>query len=474
VSQPPFVIDLDGTLLKSDLLVESGLAFARDKPSYFFMPIRWLLSGKAYLKEKLAQATDLDVTILPYNDQVIALIKEQRALGRTIILATASHKIYADKIAEHLQLFDRVLATEHKTNLSAHQKRDLLVAEYGLGGFDYVGNSQADIPIWQSARKAYVVEPEYGVVAKAIAGGNVEQVIKSPQSSFKLWIKALRVHQWAKNLLIFVPLLASHQLNHLDLFFNSMLGFIFFCLCASSVYLLNDLLDLADDRQHITKRYRPFAAGSLPIKQGLLVCPLLLLLAFAGSLWLLPFLFTATLAVYYVLTLVYSMVFKRRMVIDVITLAALYTLRIIAGAFVILVWPTFWMLAFSMFIFLSLALVKRYAELHDAKKEGKTEKTPGRGYFPSDLEMLSSLGAASGYLSVLVLALYIQDQTTIAMYQYPQLIWLACPLLLFWVSRIWLLTHRGVMHEDPVVFAFKDKISLIIAGLFGAIFWLAQ
>jgi 4-hydroxybenzoate polyprenyltransferase len=474
VSQPPLVIDLDGTLLKSDLLVESGLAFVREKPRHIFAPFYWLMSGKAHLKAKLAEATDLDVSNLPYNDQVIALIKEQRNLGRRIVLATASHKIYADKIAQHLQLFDRVLATENKTNLSAHQKRDALIAEYGINGFDYVGNSKDDLPIWQAARKAYLVEPEYGVAAKASAHGNVAQVIMSPKSSFKLWTKALRLHQWGKNLLIFVPLLASHQLNHLDLFYNSVLGFIFFGLCASSVYLLNDLLDLPDDRQHVTKRYRPFAAGLLSIKLGLFICPLLLLLAFAGSLWLLPFLFTATLAVYYMLTLAYSMVFKRRMVIDVITLAALYTLRIIAGAFVIFVWPTFWMLAFSMFIFLSLALIKRYAELLEAKKEGKTKKTPGRGYFPSDLEMLASLGASSGYLSVLVLALYIQDQTTITMYHYPQLIWLACPLLLFWISRMWLLTHRGSMHDDPVVFAFKDRISLIIAGLFGAIFWLAQ
>lgn len=469
----PLVVDLDGTLLRSDLLIESGLAFIRERPASALAPLMWLMSGKAHLKERLAKAVELDVTCLPYDPQVIALIEEERTKGRHIILATASHIIYAEQIATHLKLFDRVLATDGVTNLSAHNKRDRLVEEFGERGFDYVGNSHDDLPVWSAARRAYVVNPEAGVEEKAKALGNVERVISFSRNPLKSWVKALRFHQWMKNLLIFVPLLASHQLGSAHMLLNGMFAFIFFGLCASSVYLLNDLLDLADDRQHATKRHRPFASGLLPLKTGLLVFPVFLIAAFAGALWLLPWQFTVALASYYILTLAYSISLKRLMVVDVITLALLYTLRIIAGTFAFGLSLTFWMLSFSMFIFLSLALVKRYAELREARSKGKTEKTRGRGYYPDDLEMISSLGASSGYLSVMVLALYIQDQTTVALYRYPQVIWLACPLLLFWISRTWLLTHRGQMHDDPVVFAIKDHVSWVVGGLFGVIFWIA-
>jgi 4-hydroxybenzoate polyprenyltransferase len=469
----PLVVDLDGTLLRSDLLIESGLAYIRARPAHALAPFIWLMSGKAYLKTRIAQVAEFDVACLPYDTQVIALIERERTRGRAIILATASHTIYAEQIAAHLKLFDRVMATDEVTNLSAHIKRDRLVEEFGVRGFDYVGNSLDDLPVWTAARRAYVVNPEPGVEAKANALGNVEQVISFPRSSPKAWARALRFHQWMKNLLIFVPLLASHQLGNVHMLLDGMLAFIFFGLCASSVYLLNDLLDLTDDRQHATKRHRPFASGLLSIKAGLLVAPVLLIAAFSGALWLLPWQFTVALASYYILTLAYSIWLKRLMVADIIALALLYTMRIIAGTFAFGLSLTFWMLAFSMFIFLSLALVKRYAELREARSSGKTEKTRGRGYYPDDLEMISSLGASSGYISVMVLALYIQDQTTVALYRYPQVIWLACPLLLFWISRTWLLTHRGHMHDDPVVFAIKDRVSWLVGGLFGAIFWFA-
>ncbi|HNN66745.1 MAG TPA: UbiA family prenyltransferase, partial [Pseudomonadales bacterium] len=240
-----------------------------------------------------------------------------------------------------------------------------------------------------------------------------------------------------------------------------------------SVYLLNDLLDLSADRRHPRKRRRPFAAGTLPIAHGIIAMPALLLSAFSLSLLINPFAFTATLATYYIFTLAYSLRLKRTLMLDAITLAGLYTLRIIAGAAAVSVIPSFWMLAFSMFLFLSLALVKRYTELRDSRLKGKSELTPGRGYYPADLEMVSALGAASGYLSVMVLALYTQDQTTAALYQQPQLIWLACPLLLYWVTRTWMLAHRGQMHEDPVLFAIKDRVSLLVGALFAAVFWIA-
>ena len=473
MNSPPLVIDLDGTLLRSDLLIESGFAFIRDNPTRLFAPLKWLLSGKAALKGQLARSTPLDVTVLPYDPQVVELLERERTKGRQIVLATASHKIYADQIAEHLKLFDRVLATENTTNLSRQNKRDRLVELFGENGFDYAGNSHDDLPVWEAARDALLVNPEPGVASKAGKIANVVHVVTTKTSQYTTWVKALRIHQWVKNLLLFVPLLASHRVNEIDLLLNGCLAFLFFGLCASSVYLLNDLIDLEDDRHHSSKRYRPLASGALPLKAGLLAIPVLLVSAFAGAALLLPREFTISLALYYLLTLAYSMLLKRKVVIDVITLASLYTLRIISGTFAFGVELTFWMLAFSMFIFLSLSLIKRYAELQEARSAGIEEKSRGRAYYPNDLEMISSLGAASGYLAVMVMALYIQDSNTVSLYDNPQIIWLACPLLLYWITRVWLITHRGEMHEDPIVFALKDKTSLLVGFLFASIFWIA-
>ena len=473
MSTVPLVIDLDGTLLNTDLLLESCLAFAKNNPLRLLAPLAWLVSGKANLKARLAESAALDVSVLPYNSAVIELIKQEKADGRSIVLATASHHSYAEQIARHLELFDRVLASNKSINLAAQYKRDLLVSEYGEHGFDYVGNSRDDLSVWQAARQAYVFNASDKVVYEANKQGNVTSVVAGGRFSLRAWFKALRLHQWAKNALVFVPLLAGHNLFDPGLLINGLLAFICFGLCASSVYVLNDLLDLEDDRHHPTKRNRPFASGQLSIERGLFISPLLLAFGMLGAAWLLPGKFLAVLMLYYMLTLVYSFALKRYMAVDVITLAALYTLRIIAGAFAFNSTPTFWMLAFSMFIFLSLALVKRYAELKEARDKGRMQKARGRGYYPDDLEMLSSMGAASGYLSVMVLALYIQDQATTVMYRYPQIIWLACPLLLLWVTRIWMLTHRGLMHEDPVVFAIHDRTSLVIGAAFGLVFWVA-
>lgn len=471
--QAPLVIDLDGTLIHSDLLLESGLSFVKRQPLRLLAPLRWLANGKANLKSRLAEHAPLDVSVLPYNDAVLNLIRSEKERGRRIVLATASHRSYAEKVATHLGLFDQVLASDERINLSAQRKRDALVAEFGERGFDYAGNSSDDLPVWQAARRAYVVNSNGKISRRAHKLGNVEQEIRQEVRTARVWLKALRIHQWAKNALVFVPLLASHRLLEVPLLLNGLLAFLFFGLCASSVYVLNDLLDLEDDRHHASKCRRPFASGALSIKSGLLVFPVLLAAGFSGALLFLPWKFSLALATYYLLTVAYSFWLKRLMTVDVIVLAMLYTSRIVAGTFAFGVKLTFWMLAFSMFIFLSLALVKRYAELRDARSKGKPQKARGRGYHTDDLEMISSLGAASGYLSVMVLALYIQDPSTAAMYHYPQVIWLACPLLLFWVTRAWMLTHRGQMHDDPVVFAIKDRTSLLVGACFALIFWVA-
>ncbi len=288
-----------------------------------------------------------------------------------------------------------------------------------------------------------------------------------------LWARAARLHQWLKNFLIFVPLLSSHRLASVQALLDGLAAFVLFGMCASSAYMINDLRDIEHDRLHASKRLRPFASGQLPVKGGVVASGVLLLAALAISTWVLPWQFTVAMGVYYAITIAYSLFLKRLMMLDVVTLAMLYTLRIVAGVLAFKLVATFWMLAFSMFMFLSLALVKRHTELADARSKGEMDQTRGRGYFPGDLQMISGLGAASGYIAVMVLALYIQDPNTAALYRYPSLIWLACPLLLYWISRVWMLTHRGAMHEDPVVFAIRDPASLSVGALFGLVFWLA-
>lgn len=472
-THPPLVVDLDGTLLRSDVLFETAMAFIRQYPLQVFKLLLWLLQGKASLKRGLALSVKLDIALLPYDADVIEYIQQARRTGRLIVLATAAHETLATQIARHLNLFDQVWASDGEVNLSAHRKRDLLIDHYGQSGFDYIGNSTDDLCIWATARKAIVANPHVGVQRRAQAHGNVDQVLNAHAINLKDWRKALRLHQWLKNALIFVPLLAAHQIQQSQQVIDGLLAFLFFGLCASSVYVLNDLLDLADDRHHRSKRNRPFASGRLPIKSGLIAVPTLLLLAFGGAAAVLPWQFSAVLGAYYLLTLVYSLYLKRHMAVDVIVLAMLYTTRILAGAAAFHLPLTFWILAFSMFLFLSLALVKRYAELREARVREVEGKTRGRGYYPGDLDMIASLGASSGNLAVMVLALYIHEGATIALYQHPHVIWLACPLLLFWITRIWMLTHRGLMNDDPVVFAIRDRISQGIGALFLLVFWVA-
>ena len=336
-----------------------------------------------------------------------------------------------------------------------------------------MGNSRADLPVWRAAREAVLVNTPAAVERAARETGNVSARFATLCNTPGNWFKALRIHQWLKNLLLFVPLLAAHRHTEWALLAQALVAFISFGLCASSVYLLNDLLDLNDDRHHPRKRLRPFAAGRLPLQAGLFMVPALLLSAFALALWQLPAAFAGVLLCYYLLTLSYSLVLKRLMVVDVMTLAALYTLRVFAGATALTIPLSFWLLAFSMFMFLSLAFVKRHAELFAEQKRGQHGKTRGRGYYPSDLDMITSLGASAGYMAVMVLALYIHEASTTNLYRHDELIWLACPLLLGWISRVWMLAQRGQMPDDPVVFALRDRVSLAIGACMALVFWMA-
>ena len=466
------VVDLDGTLVHSDMLVENLFLFLRLHPLRVFKLFFWLLHGKANFKHRLADAVLPGVSDLPYNNTLLAWLEQQRSTGASLVLATASDIRIAKAVAKHLGIFDEVLGTEG-SNLSSGRKRAALVERFGENRFEYIGNSSADLAIWRSASVIHVANPEMGVLAAAKRIGSVETIFESRPAYFRTLIKALRIHQWAKNLLLFVPLLASHRILEVQLLLNGLLAFIAFGACASSVYLLNDLLDLPDDRQHPTKHKRPLAAGTLPMLHALFLIPVLLFFAFVVALWLLPIQFAGVLAAYYLLTLTYSLWLKRVVMLDVVTLAMLYSIRVVAGAAAMSLVATFWILAFCMFIFLSLAFVKRYTELRDARQKGKIEKSSGRGYYPTDFELLASLGGASGYISVLVLALYINDATSSPLYHSQQWMWAACPLLLFWLSRVWLLAHRGQMHDDPIVFALRDNVSRWIGTAFVLVFVLA-
>lgn len=463
----PLVVDLDGTLVQTDMLHESALTALRAHPMAMFSAPLWLLRGKASLKHELAKRTTFDPALLPYNQQLLIWLKAQKAEGRTLVLCTASDSAIATRIAVHLEIFDDVIASEGVVNLAGQRKAQALISRYGEKGFDYAGNSNADLKVWPSAREAIVVNATAATMKQAVAQGNVAKIVPREAAMAAALLRTLRTHQWLKNLLLFVPLLAAHQLGNLDAWSALVLAFLSFCLCASSVYIANDLLDLESDRLHPRKRARPFASGDVSIVSGLMLCPVLLLASLSvGS--QVGGTFLPWLAVYFLLTCAYSWSLKRIMLVDCLTLAILYTLRIIAGAAAIGNTLSFWLLAFSAFMFLSLAFVKRYAELEVQRIDGK-EKVHGRGYLTSDASLIQTFGIASGYASVVVLALYLNSEAVLKLYGNPQIVWGGVVIILFWISWMWMQAHRGLMHDDPLVFAVKDKASLLSGAAVAAI-----
>lgn len=458
----PLCVDLDGTLVRTDLLFESMLALLKRNPLYLFMLLLWLMRGRAYLKRRVAQRAEVDVSTLPWDTRVLELLRLERS-RRSVVLCTASDQILADAVARHLGCFDKVMASDGSYNLSGRRKAAALVGAYGERGFDYAGNEARDLAIWQHARNAHVVNADSGLAARVSRISQVASVLPRKRVGVRIWLKALRVHQWAKNVLIFLPLLAAHEVLRAVPLAHAIAAFVIFGICASSVYMLNDLLDLHADRAHPRKCERPFAAGCLSLSTGLVVAPILTIIAFAAAYALDPR-FALVLFGYYVLTFAYSLRLKQIAMLDVLVLAGLYTVRIFAGAAATDITPSFWMLAFSMFLFLSLAILKRYTELID-KRQAAPVVASGRGYHVDDLSILASLGTGSGLLSVLVLALYIQGEGSMTMYHRPQFLWLLCPLLLYWLLRAWLIAHRGAMHDDPVIFAVTDWVSRIVIVL---------
>lgn len=464
-------VDLDGTLLRTDSLIESLLVLVREQPRALLQVPRALWQGRAVFKRWVSDRVQPDVARLPLETRLVEWLQDQRASGRRLVLVTAADQRLADRVGAHVGLFDEIIASDGVRNLKGAAKAHELVARFGERGFDYAGDSRADLAVWRVARRAILVGgTRLERAARALC--EVEKVFPPQSARPRAMLRALRPHQWVKNLLLFLPLLAAHQITHVPTLLDAGLAFIAFALTASAVYLLNDLLDLSADRGHPSKRRRPFAAGDLSLIRGLALIPgLLLVAAFLAAVFLPP-VFSAVLAGYFILTSAYSFWLKRQPILDVMTLAALYTLRVIAGAAAVSILPSFWLLAFSMFIFLSLALVKRYTELRGLLVRGELTAS-GRGWHVDDLPLAQSLGIASGMVCVLVLALYVDSAQAQRLYAMPEALWLVCPLVLYWVSRLWFKTHRGEMHDDPVVFALRDPTSLAIGVLTAFIMMLA-
>jgi 4-hydroxybenzoate polyprenyltransferase len=457
-SSLPLVIDLDGTLLKTDLLYESffgAIAAGNAKPVCFACEF---CRGRAALKQHLAGECTLDYATLPYDPEVLALVVRARKEGRNVYLATASHETHARAIADHLGIFDGVFASDGLVNLKGARKAAKLVECFGARGFEYCGNSSDDLPVWAQSARAYTIRTRPSVRNKLISiVSNVEH-LATPYASARPWFKALRVHQYAKNLLLFVPMFTAHRFD-LWTFFHALLGVVAFSLCASSVYLLNDLVDLKADRVHPSKRRRPFASGELPIKAGLFLIPVLFVLAVVVSAFI-SLNFILCLLGYFVLTTAYTFALKKKMIVDVIVLATLYTVRIIAGGIATDVVVSQWLLMFAIFVFTSLALMKRYVEL-SARLENNLPDPENRNYKTSDLHIVATLAAASGVNSVTIFALYLSSPAVAAAYSRPGALWLICPILLYWFARAVMMAHRRTMDDDPVVFALKDRVSLI-------------
>jgi len=457
----PLAVDLDGTLIAGDLLWEGVFLLLRRNPLYLFMMPIWLMRGPAVLKQAIAMRVDIDPAALAYREELIQRLRREHAKGRSIVLATGSPRKFADAIAAHLGLFDAVMATDGTENLTSGRKRAALIAAYGDGGFDYAGNSRHDVKVFDAARKALVVAPDRKA-ARWQAEHDCE-LMPHPRVGLRVILKMLRAHQWLKNTLIAVPVVLAHQYFNERMLVDCLLAFISFSASASAIYILNDFFDLALDRRHQSKRNRPFASGALSIPFGLCAMAVLLATSVVTACFL-PLAFSAVLAVYLIATTAYSLAMKRMLLVDVLTLAGLYTVRIVAGAMATGVNVSFWLLAFSIFFFLSLALVKRYVELRSSPLL-PGERVAGRGYRVEDQEIIAQAGMASAFSSALVLALYVDSAAVRELYPMPWMVWPLAPIVLYLTMRVWILARRDEMHDDPVVFIIRDWRSQLMVAI---------
>ena len=466
----PLCVDLDGTLVKSDTLTDSLLVLLRSAPLKALQLPAQVLKGKAAFKAFVTDAVSLDVAHLPYNRELLHYLQAERAKGRDIYLATGADIRLAQRVADHLGIFTGVLGSDGTTNLTGRNQLDRLRAQLPTESFDYIGNDTPDLPLLAHSAEPMVANPTLRLRMRL---GSIAPARRFNQRAnpFRSFVKAIRVHQWAKNALIFFPLLLSHDLRPQRLL-SAVLAFASFSLAASATYVVNDLLDIEADRRHQRKRTRPFAAGDLSALQGIAIVVAFLALAALGAFFL-PAAFAGWLLLYLGTTLAYTGYLKRVPLVDVLILSGLYTLRLLAGSAATLTTISHWLAGFSVFLFLSLGIVKRFAELENLRASS-TQPSNGRGYFLSDLEQLRTFGTSSSYAAVVIFAIYISGRDVTRLYENPGYLWLVVPLMLLWLNRVWLLASRGELDEDPVVFAITDRMSLLIGIATAVIVFLAS
>ena len=472
-TRPVLCVDLDGTLVQTDTLAESLFLFSRLHPFRIPLLLIWLVRGRSYLKMKLAQAALPSIETLPYHTELLAYLRQQKNAGVKLVLATGADRLIASRVASHLALFDEVWSSDGSRNLVGARKAQLLAGKYPA--FEYIGNSRTDLPVWFRSRGAILVSPSARLL-RILERHSIPatSMPARPAPGISTWLRALRVHQWVKNLLIFFPLLTAHRLTDWTALALAGIGFFAFSLAASGTYLVNDLFDLQADRAHPGKCQRPFAAGLLNPGAGMAATLALFLAAFAAA-SALPRNARFLLAGYVILTLAYSLRLKRILVIDVLLLVCFYLVRIFAGGVATGISISVWLLAFSMFFFLSLALVKRLTELRALERvlTGDREIS-ARGYQMSDIELLGSLASSSAYLSVVLFALYINSPEAHLLYRQPQFLWPLCLVVIYWLTRMILLANRGQLHDDPLVFAARDRASWITGVAVAAILYAAH
>lgn len=461
IEELPLAVDLDGTLISADLLWESAFQLLKQNPLLLFLMPIWLIKGKAHLKAEIAKRIQFDASALPYREEFLTYLNAERASGRELLLVTAAAEPLAQAVAAHLGIFSSVHASTENINLATKRKAALLVDTFGKGGFDYAGNDRADLPVFEAARSAIVVAPDKA--AGAYGKRTNSRRFDGKKATWRTYAKMLRVHQWLKNLLVFAPAILAHEIASPGVFVASVLAFLAFSAAASAIYIINDILDLPLDRQHASKRKRPFADGTLSIPFGLAWSMGLLAVAGAISL-MLPPAFALVLALYAVVTTAYSLSIKRMLLVDVLCLAGLYSMRLLAGKAAADIPPSFWLIAFGMFFFLSLALVKRHVELQ-VSKVSERDRIAGRGYRPEDLAIVGQAGIASAFAAALVLSLYIQAQDALGFYTHAWFVWPLVPIVLYINVRIWILTYRKEMPDDPVVFLATDWRSQMFIGI---------
>lgn len=467
----PLVLDVDGVVLATDLLHETALAFVKNNPFGIFLLLYWLLAGKATLKKRLAEHTQIDIDRLPLNDSVVANARAAHERGRMVVLATAADESLARRLAQRLGFIDLVMASDGATNLKGGAKADALTSRFP-DGFAYFGDSASDLHVWKRACSIGIIGADRATAAAARAHAKdrskpVECAMPRSGLGLKGWARALRLHQWAKNLLVFAPLVLAGLLTDPGAWLSAGIAFLALGLLASATYLLNDLLDIADDRQHWTKRNRPLASGRMRITQAVAAIPV----GIAGSVLLgslVGYQVVGVLSIYLALTLAYSLHFKRKPVIDVFMLATLFTLRLVLGIVAVGVAASPWLLVFSMFLFASLSFAKRQTEVlrFAERTSDMAAKLGGRGYFVADAPFILAMGIASGMASMVIMVLYLtQDAMHVGIYAQTQWLW-GIPLALFlWLSRIWMIGQRGELLDDPVVFAMKDPKSLVLCAI---------